>query len=470
MSFNKDLIESFCLEIISNTAQIRNDKNKLLVHKYATKASLILLESLCLTAEVCEESAKYLYKDINWSKDKSVTINFKILRQIKSAVENLTYCLDYLEHSRIDNVPNGLATPFTRIAKHIIADVEIILYQQWDYNYSIMVFDIQHWLLENIVEPFKSYIAEQLYDRAVKSMSQPIYLVAFPYLEKNNIFQYSLLGHEIGHLYADRLLKTVDIQTSLTSLLEKHLHDENIKDNIPDFIDYCAFIWKRLFEEFMSDAVGTVLFGPAMVFSISEFALHYDLDLLPSRENNFYPPWRSRLRLSVEILKHNIDDLESMSNGGSLSENSRYRERVKSIYNIASENSDLATIANDEILDSIFSDVYNHVVSKKKAIYEDFGKNNFDKEDFFKKIGFLSDRLSNGIPPNTTDDLDYSKNAILCEILNAAWKQRILWESSIFNEDGVFNDESLKKRAKLNDLTNKAIEYSELQAAYVESK
>ncbi|CUV65339.1 hypothetical protein BN3087_280010 [Sulfurovum sp. enrichment culture clone C5] len=470
MDFNKDLIESFCLEIISNTTQIRNDKNKLLVHKYATKASLILLESLCLAAEVCEESAKYLYKDINWSTDKIVANNFKILRQIKGFVEQLAFYLDYLEHSRVDNVPNGLATPFARIAKHIILDVEIILYQQWDYNYSIRITDIQHGLAKVIVEPFKTYVQESLYEKAIKNMSQPIYPVAFPYLEKNNIFQYSLLGHEIGHLYADRLLKDVDIHTSLNLLLKKHLNDEKIKDNIPEFIDYCAYIWKRLFEELMSDAVGTVLFGPAMVFSISEFALHYDLDLLPSRENNFYPPWRSRLRLSIEVLKRNISDLESMSNGSSLFGNAQIQDRIESIIDIIKKQSDLKAMKSDEILSALFKNVYDHVVSKQEEIYKHFSKNNFNKDDFFKKIELLSDRLTRGIPPNTTNDLDSTKNATLCEILNAAWKERISWESGIFDGDGSFKNESLKKRTKLNDLTNKAIEFSELQASYLEFK
>lgn len=470
MDFNKDLIESFCLEIISNTTQIRNDKNKLLVHKYATKASLILLESLCLTAEVCEESAKYLYKDINWEKDKTISINFKILRQVKSTVERLTFCLDYLEHSRIDNVPNGLAIPFARIAKHIIPDAEIILYQQWDYNYSIMVFDIQRWLHEVIVEPFKSYVGEALYDRAFKNMAQPIYLAAFPYLEKNNIFQYSLLGHEIGHLYADKLLKDVDIRNNLQLLLEKHLNDENIKDNIPKFIDYCASIWKRLFEELMSDAVGTVLFGPAMVFSISEFALHYDLDLLPSQENNFYPPWRSRLRLSIEVLKRNISDLECMSSGGSLFVNPQIQDRIKSIIHIINKQSDIKAMESDEILSALFKNVYDHVVSKREDIYKDFAKTSFDKKAYFNRIDMLAKRLSGGIPPNTTNDLDSAENATLCEILNAAWKERISWESGIFDDDGSFKNESLKKRTKLNDLTNKAIEFSELQASYLELK
>ena len=86
--------------------------------------------------------------------------------------------------------------------------------------------------------------------------------------KKNNIFQYSLLGHEIGHIYADKLLKKIKLKSSLKSLLKKYLRSPSIKD-IPKFIDDCTSVWKRLFGELMSDAVGTVLFGPAMVFSIS---------------------------------------------------------------------------------------------------------------------------------------------------------------------------------------------------------
>ena len=108
----------------------------------------------------------------------------------------------------MDKIPWSLVEPLQKIASSITPNAKIVLCQQWDYNYSIYtrnLFDQYHELILILEE----FLSEDTFLNLETKLKTPLYLVNFPYLEKNNILLFSLLGHEIGHLVADKYIKSL---------------------------------------------------------------------------------------------------------------------------------------------------------------------------------------------------------------------------------------------------------------------
>jgi len=468
-SYSKDLIESFCLEIIANSNKIIKDAKKISVHDFSSNSSLKYINTLSNFAEAIQHATKAVYKQINWSNSKYIDNNFRILKRLKESVKFLSTNLKYIEDSKMSRVPWGLSSPLQKLAESVVPDANVILYQQWDYNYSIITSDINEYIANKLSE-LEIYIPQELYESILQELSKPLYLISFPYLEKNNILQYSLLGHEVGHLYADKILKSIDIKKRI-------FNDKNLVSILsttvvskPQALSIIEDRWQRIFKELLSDVVATVFFGPAMLFSMLEFSLQQDIDTVPSPETGFYPPWRARLRICHKMVLLLIPHFNSLSNGSTLLHSDKMKERIDEISNIISETNDIENMKKNKNIFDIFSNAEQYIESIFSQIIKDLGKDRLDEKTFFSHVDTLSQRLSNGIPPNIIDDLDINTNATLCEIINASWKYRISWESKIFDDDGEFNEEYLSERKKLNQLTNKAIEYSDLANKYKKFK
>ncbi|GBD93150.1 hypothetical protein BMS3Abin05_00733 [bacterium BMS3Abin05] len=85
----------------------------------------------------------------------------------------------------------------------------------------------------------------------------------------------------------------------------------------------------------------------------------------------------------------------------------------------------------------------------------------------YTKLPELIERLENKIPPNAYEKkILQRKPASLVEIINASWFFKICCLNEVFNADGTFNEENYAQRIRLNNLTLKAIEYSNLEYEY----
>jgi len=464
--YSKDLIESFALEIIANAHKIIKDAKKVSSHDFSSGASLRYINIISKSAQATSYATKTIYKKIDFQDKKTVESNFRILKRLKESIKFFSTNLKYISDSKMSKIPWGLSNPLAQLANNIIDDANILLYQQWDYNYSIVTRDINEYISDKL-ELLQIYIPSKLYKELKIELKRPLYLISFPYLEKNNILQYSLLGHEVGHLYADKILHSLNMKTIIMN--DKNLSTllNNAKSK-PQALEQIEDIWKRIFQELISDTIGTLFFGPAMLFSILEFSLQQDIDIPPNHKNGFYPPWRARLRVSHTMVLKLLPNFSSYGQGATLFSDANIIKRVKEIESIVAQNIDKESMQNEhEGIFHIFNNAYNYLQTLYDAMLLEFDKNNFDEIKFFEHVNKLTQRLEQGIPPNIIDELDITTNATLCEILNAAWKYRISWENTIFDDDGNFNEEYLLKRKKLNQLTNKAIEYCDLTDSYL---
>lgn len=471
---DKELVESFSLEIIANSKKISRDCLKVSTYNFPSKASIKIIQILSILATFIEESTKSVYKEIDWDVPNQMKSSFVMLRNFKSLVQQLSADLQYIENSKMSKVPSGLSSPLQNIAQNIETNVEILLLQQWVYNYSINTNNRIH-RYKAISQKLSPYISDELNEKIEPYLENPIYSISFPSLEKNNILLYSVLGHEIGHLVADKnhdefktqFFGTNNIQSALFNF---YTNNSSLYKSRSHFLEIINFIEKRLYDELLSDVVGAIIFGPAMLFSMYEFSQQFDIDTTPENKNNFYPPWRARLRIIYNTIIKFIPSFQTYRNISSehLYFDINLLNRLIKIEEIINKTSDLERMeAEDNLTFIIYTQVttiINNSLLNKLLI--DLDRNNFNEDEFFDRINKLSIRLKHCIPPNTTNDLDINSNADLYEIINSAWKNRLSWEPKIFDNDGNFNEKYLHERKKLNKLTLKAIEYANLTKEY----
>jgi hypothetical protein len=464
--YSKDVVESFCLEIISNANKIRRDAEKISNHDFSSVASKQFSHTLVLFAKAFREATENIFIKIDFSDENIFKTYFQELQYIMILTHYMAEQLHYIEQSKMSKSPVGLLSPLQDIASHIISDVQIILYEMWQHNYAIhMKFNER---FQEILQNIQIYISSELFKEIENTLKTPRYLVAFPHIDKKNILQYSLLGHELGHLYVDERLKSFDIKQHV-------MNDKDIMQLItqsrskPQALQEIEDIWRRLIEELLSDVVGTVLFGPAMLFSVFEFAIQRDIDLPPLKQNSFYPPWRSRLSLSYEMVKKMLPSFGTQGYGASLFEGQKVRDRIEEIKQIVDDKQNMNGRMSPEIK-IIFENVTSYILSILDDVLKELRVESFDEIRFIENIKILTDRLQKGLVPNMLDDLNITSNATLCEILNTAWQYRISWEGNIFNQKDKFEEIYLKERKKLNQLTNKAVEFSDLTNQYTKQK
>jgi len=318
----------------------------------------------------------------------------------------------------------------------------------------------------------------------LENFKYPFHIISFPSLERKNILLHCLVGHELGHLISrqyftktlvdhyvltirDEIHKTVEKTFQKTEEPELFLeYKKQITRH--QYIEKATVAWRRGLEEILSDIVGTLLFGPAMIFSALEIAIQDNLDNLPSTINNFYPPWRLRLREILKVIQDPSQKFIPLPN-------SIFSERIVECVNnqfeiikkIVEVEDDKKRIEDNPILKIAYREIYSHISDAKDIFHDQLKDSIVKSHDLYTKLPHLIKRIDLGIPPNAHEEnIDEREPATLIEIINAVWFHKITWEDRVFDEKGVFNEDIIMKRDRMNRLTLKAIEYADIEDDY----
>jgi len=229
-------------------------------------------------------------------------------------------------------------------------------------------------------------------------------------------------------------------------------------------------MWEKGLEEILSDILGCFLFGPAILFSTLEIALQ-DLDGLdkaPDGNNNLYPPWRMRLRNIFQTVKElGLLPLPE-DKFGMKKVVSNVNQRFKLIENMVNKTPDKEGIEKDEIAKIAYEEIEKDIPVAKQIFKEELKSLLVKPSDFYEHLPHLIERIDFGIPPNAFEKSIYErKQSTLVEIINAAWFHKLAWEDHLLKEDGNFNSEIIEKRSRMNRLTLKALEYSDIETDYI---
>jgi hypothetical protein len=195
-------------------------------------------------------------------------------------------------------------------------------------------------------------------------------------------------------------------------------------------------------------------------------------DDLPTDENDFYPPWRMRLRTVLGTLERHLggpsgsffpvpdDAYPTTTPDRSRSVN----EYLEAIRRLAEDDADLVGIGLDQLTKVCYDRVPKALEEATIHLVELCGVAGtaVAARTLYPQMPALIRRLDEGIPPNAISESTTSmENASMVAIINAAWFQRLASQKPI-SGDGEFSSEALRARRVRNALTLKAIEFSEL--------
>jgi len=478
----RELIEGYTLEIISRSQTIRIRCKKLLSKDFASQSPVSLIKTLERICQYLEEAAKSIYRQINWESISSeeIEVSLRNLQITDYIIRELGEEIFYLDGAITPKLPWSIVKPIEQFTKTLLPKITIMLRAQWVYNYSIVTTDLQEKYYSFLTE-YQDFLPNIPIEKVFEDFKQPFHIVTIPSLERKNILLHCLVGHEIDHLISrtyltdsrkEEFLK--NIRSEIDSIVENLLKTNKGQNYLSkpyamqQAIENATNAWRRGLEELLSDIIGTLLFGPAMLFSALEIAIQHDMDCKPSPNYNFYPPWRLRLREILKLIQDSFREYMPL-HVGIFTEKTleSVNKRFELIREITQNESDKKAIEDDPILKLAYREVDKDITKACLYFKERLKDSIIEASVLYARLPNLIERIDNGIPPNAHEStISNREPASIVEIINAAWFHKISWEDCIFNKDGSFNEDICIKRDRMNRLTLKAIEYADIEKTY----
>lgn len=502
----RELYEQYPLEILSRAKTVEKRCASLLNNEFISDTPRIFARTIENMCGYLAKAVPVIYGQIEWNvPETEIEQSLKQLRNTDRILQHLALQLRFVEGALTQRLPWSIVPSFELLVGRFLPDVHIMLRAMWRYNYSFLLADQRSKYLDLLSE-YPDYLPDvDLESNVLGEMKVPFHIVSFPSLERKHILLHSLLGHEIGHLLIDEYVATRadGFAIMARAALEQRSSGRQDSDAITRDLLKASEYWRRALEEILADLAGTMLFGPAALFATLEMALQGGFDVTPTERNEYYPPWRRRLREVWSLLE---------TTGGwfplpetLFDEPSRVKlvnDRVREIADLVGVERDLeflkheplAKLAYDSVRDEIPLGIEYLLNERRLAAQQP------KPSQLFKLIPRLVERLDCLLPPNA-----YEKSANEVEpvdfvdIINAAWIHRVTLSTvkesvasgrgremeidkrsgigspqpvdekePASNTEVVGEQEAIKKRDTANNLTLKAIEYSELAREYRE--
>ena len=393
-----------------------------------------------------------------------------LLRAFSLAVQQLAQSLDWLDNAHTGQTPRGLVQILKHLIEQMASGSRVVARPQTQYNYSIA--DLGYYFSRLVTD----YIQESKQSKFTHHLSNPLKLISFPRIDRDNLLAHAIFGHELGHPVANEFLeaeeqtvlhkqKQNEVQRKMPSLVENILAGKNLDDDQKNDIQIKLFdnilqIRKRALEELISDAVGILIFGPSAFFAMYELLWHGSWDDLPT-PNEWYPPSRLRMRLMLDLVdKQKIwDDLQVLVSNSDVTEYvNATMEFVSQARILASEDPSMTKLSSDPVLKIAYEwameslqDGIDFASTKTTSIH-------FKTDPSFSQLPELIQRLKMGVPPNEIGDPNNPMIVDFRASLIAAWMFKLY---GISPQTGT----TLSNREvdSLHMLTMRAIEYIFLQ-------
>jgi hypothetical protein len=336
--------------------------------------------------------------------------------------------LRYVESATSSRVPASFIEPIEALIAKVTPSSRVMLRVQWTFNYK--VFDIAEYY-RKMIDPLVGIGSIDSYLEGLEHF----YIVSVPSIENVNALLHCIVGHEFGHRVARSYLDQEDQEQLIRSIWERvgDLKWLPSVDSLPpifqlpirqEVFEFILQARRRALEEIISDFVGYFLFGPGAVFALAEVAATDIWDALPSAQNDYYPPWRFRLREIVRVAS--ADDLQASVialDGGDPIASIRVAtvKYLQQLDKVASVTTDLQAIDADERLKRAYQDIPELLKGIPGFISKHLDPVRYPLSEFSTSMSPLLSRLALGLPP---DDVG-SGNPDFRLAMNAGWLYRL---------------------------------------------
>lgn len=476
---SKALVEGYAFEIVLRSRSIRAECKGLLSKDYASNTPINLACVIRDTCSYLEDVVMHIYRSRDWADSDEAKSSLKLLQKTDWLIKEIGSCIRFVDGAQTHKLPWSFIRPLEEMVAKFMpvfdegivpSNLEVMLRPKWKYNYTVH--------LGNLYKLFSTQLSNYAELQSLPGWvgdlrAKRFHIISFPLIERKDILLHCLLGHEMGHFAAEAFLTSereaaflqyAVKQLSLASAADKGEHRQKQANLVLQASD----AWKRGSQELFSDIAGAILFGPSLLLAMLEVALQdpEGLDSPPMRENQFYPPWRMRLRVILDVLKEmKLVPLPAGTFTEHLTQsvNERFRE-VEDIVSLADDQSNIDKNLGIKVA---YEGIRQNTGLALKEFREKLTRAGLaaTKDELYSECcPNLIERLQHGIPPNAVENGFGDCRAVrIVHVVNAAWFFRIA------NKDNLSScplDKLCGAADTLNRLCLKAIEYSFITNGY----
>jgi hypothetical protein len=306
----------------------------------------------------------------------------------------------YIQRTETKNIPWSLISNLDEILKNELGDDCWLLFRpQWHFNYSVNTEDLVTYLKDILL----IFFPDDEGNISNSFSNKNIHFFSFPLLEKTNVLLNSVIGHEIGHFY-HRKWEESDykfIREEANKALTKHYDGLPPDDFMKPYKKTAEglSILDGMYREIISDIYGYYLFGPSIIFALYDITEFEVKQMLPSKENRYYPSLKYRIRiLRNRLLKNDagVDILlKNKENDCSI-----YLKKFLNIidnYLLDTDDIELFTTKRKREMDFFESSLDTIIPKIKTSIKNDYLK--------YENTHELFEKLKNNLPINELKDI-----------------------------------------------------------------
>ncbi len=469
--------ERLLTHLLVKCAFVRKLVGRLHELRFPTRSALQLADLIDRLTEAIEEEALRRYRTAGRpSEDFAQEVRFAV-----RAVESLVAHLRFVERATSSHNPWSIIRPLERLAEQLHPNARFIFRPQWHYNYTILE------VVGLYRDAFSKWLSRLVPAGRVDDLlrlggsTTKIYVVSFPYMERLNVFQHSILGHELGHPVADnyvRLEKEDDFMPAIFQAVRGvlGLPEQLEKSDIFKYVEMVTMtqavrrLRERALTELLCDYVSLRVFGPIALFATEEYALPRELDQFVKDPESHYPPWRYRLREMVQELDPAKTEALLHNGGFAAKVAEPLRARIRAIQDLVADDKDRKEIEKDREGRIAYELVSSTLPKARRSVDAYLTSVGFSLDGKLESAGQrLFDRLAAWVPPDAwVDDRGDEVVANLHSILLIGWLRFLEGFSQIEERKlgAAERDPYLQDLGTLQRLVLKAVEYVELRASW----
>lgn len=407
--------------------------------------------------------------------------NGDVIRSLSDHAIYLGKMLAYVEHAVTTKNPRGITYIVDFINDGLKAERMLLVSPDSGYNYSIdPLDDMLSELLDASIDTRVEVIDPSACDQQIESGIKAIF---FPNLERENILNHVMFGHELGHQVADDFL---DLELEEDNKKQAKQHKKANKQRANQYaepynkelallmlkvnskpskkmgensnrVNEIVEIRKRGLEELLSDAVCAMIFGTSALFALHDIMLlDDDFDRLPRREYGFYPPNRYRLRNIYNILETRgvnsslRDAVKANPKSEPLKQMVRHLDLIKKETEISQ---DKKLIQSDFIVQEAYKWLENSLDRSIEFVSEKVKLLRLNNDFIGEQLPELVYRIDNKLPPSELGRYPDTKIADWRMALLAGWAFKVSPDKECTELD-------------INNLVMEAIEYIMISNKY----
>ena len=353
-----------------------------------------------------------------------------------------------VERATVGETPGEWILPLTRFVDELEADTSVMFFSITDKNY------VTYPAIGSSLKQWFSNLGCHEASEAIPAGLVAIGLCSSP---PAGSLGYSLVSHEVAHILCHN-----------RSLVDDLVSDSSMNSPWMDVLKQGISFAKTAhgwLEEWLCDAIGALLTGPA--FGFASLAFHPDLSPETRPTLRGHPPWRVRFPL---ILRTILDadpglgylSLPTLDVGGN---------GPVDIAGILSAWRTLVDMApglppgDNQQMSDLLGPFQEPIVTLARRECQSEA---FDMSEFQKEVPPLVARLADGLPPNEIEAWDNTRltwefdNPSIAGVLNAAWVHNFSTEYGVSDD----SEDPRLEIIRFTRLLDKAVELSELQRSW----